>query len=79
MKKAMTSHVEQESINSRSKLFYYLQEGKKSKFKNLLKNDKTIDINELDASGETALYKAVRSERKDFVELLLENSADPNK
>ena len=46
----------------------------------LTKTDgKNIDINELDASGETALYKATRSERRDTVELLLENSADPNK
>ena len=41
--------------------------------------DKNIEINELDPNGETALYKAIKYENKDVIELLLEKGADPNK
>jgi len=74
------SPSESELSAVKAKFFQYAQEGKRHKLKTLLKHEgKNIDINELDASGETALYKATRSERRDTVELLLENSADPNK
>ena len=71
--------TEADVVSSKAKFYQYAQEGKKHKLKALLKADKTIDINELDSSGETALYKAVRHERKEVVEFLLEHSADPNK
>ncbi len=41
--------------------------------------DKTLDLNDLDHQGETALYKATKNQHRDVIELLLENKADPNK
>lgn len=60
-----------------SKFHKYAFLGKKSKLKNLIKSE-NANVNGLDSRGNTALFYACQSKKRDCVKLLLENNANPN-
>jgi ankyrin repeat protein len=56
-------------------MYIYIETDNYEKFKNLITRD---NINKTNSNGDTLLYYAAQKNNLDFVELLLENGADPN-